>query len=437
MTTDTTSNKRTGGRPRTGTARRMTDRRWQIAVTATLPNGKPKRVFAVIPNSERWSKDTAEKKAAHFSEHPEELLRAAELGATEPEAEGETLDAYSERWLAERELRGLASIANDRGRYAKWIKPELGSMPLARIARRNVEEWVAWLDAKVRAGALSWKTAQNVWGLLGKLFDDATNGKALELRALTEDPSTDVRGPDRGNHKAKCYLHPSEFLALVTCAQIPLDARRAVVLAAYTGLRAAELRALTWGDIDVASGALTVHHAETCGGKEGATKTDRARRFAVEPTLLPMLRTMHAETGGAGRVVELSDHHLARDLRDLLRTAGCKRAELYDDSETRCPLTWHDLRATAGTWWAIRGDSGPVIQDRLGHTDYSMTQRYVRQAAVLRQGFGEVFPELPKCLIARAEDGVSCTSLVHKVPNSSKQRSHLGDSNPRPTVYEW
>ena len=48
-----------GGRPRKGTARRQPDRRWQLGVTVTLPSGKPRRVFAVIPGSAPWSDQTA------------------------------------------------------------------------------------------------------------------------------------------------------------------------------------------------------------------------------------------------------------------------------------------------------------------------------------------------------------------------------------------
>jgi len=128
---------------------------------------------------------------------------------------------------------------------------------------------------------------------------------------------------------------------------------------------------------------------------------------------------MHNETEGQGRVTELpDDYHLARELRAMLQTAGVTRAELFEESATRHPLTWHDLRATAATWWAVRGDSAPQIQDRLGHTDYTMTQHYVRQAAVLRQGFGEVFPALPKCILRGANRSAN-RSMVAQLPETT------------------
>ncbi len=45
---------------------------------------------------------------------------------------------------------------------------------------------------------------------------------------------------------------------------------------------------------------------------------------------------------------------------------------------------------------AVRGDPGEQIKRRTGHTDYATTERYIREAEVLREGFGEVFPALPE-----------------------------------------
>jgi hypothetical protein len=59
-------------------------------------------------------------------------------------------------------------------------------------------------------------------------------------------------------------------------------------------------------------------------------------------------------------------------------------------------IRWHDLRATFGTWLAVAGKSGPGIRDVLGHTQFSMTDKYLRDANAVRGGqFGAPFPPLP------------------------------------------
>lgn len=411
----TQQGERKRGRPRTGSWRRLPDGRIRLEITLPTRLGGG-RTSHIVADSESMTDERAGDLARHFNDNPDELFTPEELAALaaagRAEPRGETVLHYAERWTEERVRRGLATAKEGLGALRHWLPEALATKPLASVTQADARAFVAHLDANVQTGDSSWKTALNVWGLFTKLFDDATNGKVDTLRVLASSPTTGVRGPDRGMRKSKTYLLPSELLALVQCERIPLADRRLVAIAAYTGLRASELRGLTWDDVELASGVVTVHHAVLRDGTETSTKTERARRFALEQTLLPLLRAMRQETGGEGRVVRLGgERDLARSLRSMLRRARIDRPELQQASPTRKPLTWHDLRATAGTWWAVRGDSAPVIQDRLGHTNYAMTQRYVREAAIIREGFGEPFPELPKCLIDGPEKGFSRTIL--------------------------
>src|ERR1035441_2116254 len=84
----------------------------------------------------------------------------------------------------------------------------------SRSARdlRRLEALVTRLDSRVRAGEVSWKNAHNVWGLITRQFSDAQSSKQTDLRvARADNPTTGVRGPDRGARKAKQFLWPSEF----------------------------------------------------------------------------------------------------------------------------------------------------------------------------------------------------------------------------------
>jgi len=114
---------------------------------------------------------------------------------------------------------GLVTVSDDRGRFSKWIAPQLGTLEMGRVVARDLETFVSKLDANVRAGALSWKTAIHVWGLLTKLFD-AHRSKDLALRVRKDNPARDVRGPDRGDDRAGAYLFPVELAALLSCEKI-------------------------------------------------------------------------------------------------------------------------------------------------------------------------------------------------------------------------
>lgn len=261
------------------------------------------------------------------------------------------------------------------------------------------------LDAKIVHGDLAWKTAASCWTLVTSMCADMVTAKKRELRMRKDNPARDVKPPEKGNRKAKQFLHPDEFLQFAACEDVPLRWRRAVALAIYTFTRDGELRALEWtaGDVDLAHGILNVTRAYSeRAGKVETTKTGETRRFAIEPTLMPLLEAMHDEAQGRGPVLPFHERHMTRALRRHLRRAGVRRPELHDDTPTSKAITWHDLRATGLTWMAVRGDDPLKIKQRAGHAAFSTTELYVRLAESVREGFGEPFPALPATILGNA-----------------------------------
>jgi len=343
--------------------------------------------------------------------HEEALAKATELAmnaktTTVPETvvaiarPSETFSAWSERWLAWREKSGLESVRDDRSRLRTHVLPLLASKQMRAIASGHVEDLRDALDEKVRAGDLSWRTAQNVWALVHAAFRDASASKNRALRVRKDNPTAHVEPPDRGTAKAKQYLYPNEFLKLVTCDEVPLRWRRLAAVAVYVAARAAELEGLHWDDVDLVRGVIHVHRSTRRYTRElKKTKTGETRRFAIEPTLLPLLMSLHEETGGTGRVLASTPMpnkcELANGLRLWLAVAGVDRDELFANDATRKWMTFHDLRATGLTWMAVRGDDALRIKQRAGHACFATTERYVREAEAISRGFGEVFPTLP------------------------------------------
>jgi hypothetical protein len=174
-----------------------------------------------------------------------------------------------------------------------------------------------------------------------------------------------------------------------------------IALAVYLYLRAGEVEALRWSDVDLDHGVINVNRGiDRLREKEKSTKGKLARRFAIEENLLPLLRAMKAKADPDARVIRMvCGQSLARILRRYLTFAGVTRPELFVDDETRKPMTFHDLRATGITWMAIRGDDPLKIMRRAGHANFGTTQRYVREAEQLAGRFEAVFPPLPASLL--------------------------------------
>jgi len=314
---------------------------------------------------------------------------------------GETVSKWFERWIKDRGEKGLSAVRTDGSRFRSHVEPVIGQLPMAGVAKADIERLVAKLDADTRGGQ-SWRTSLNGWALARAMFRDASRSKNPSLRVRDDNPCEGVAPPDRGAKKSKQYVMPGEFLALVSCEAVPLRARRLYAIATYLYARPGELEALEWDDLDLQRGTVHIHravHYDT--GETKPVKTQEARRFSVERNLLPLLRALHDARDGRARVLDAEvPKEGAEQLREHLKCAGVTRPDLFASDATRKPMTFYDLRATGITWRAIRGDEPLRIQRAAGHTGFDTTQGYIREAESVREEFGEVFPMLPAELLA-------------------------------------
>lgn len=386
-----------GGRPRTGSTvwcfgKRAGKPHWHVRIT--LNDGRRSPPVPLDPNIPR--DDLAGAKAAART-----MSETARATGAIPVAVQETVSEYAKRWHDWRETRGLTCVKDDRARMTNHVLGQIGALDVRACARRDLERLVEHLDACITAKTLGWKVAGMAWSNVRRMFADACSAKKLDLRVREDNPADHVQGPERGNRKEKQYLWPSEFFALVSCPEVPLRWRRLFALAVYTFARAGEIEALSWDDVSFDTMTVHIHGSVDrvrARGRLKTTKTGLSRRIPLEAELYPLLRMLHDDADGKGRVIRKmpSPGMLSRKLRFYLEKAGVTRAELFaEDDDTRKAITFHDLRATGITWMAARGDDPLRIKQRAGHSAFTTTEGYIREAENLGASFGTVFPALP------------------------------------------
>jgi integrase len=429
-----------GGRPPTGRPKWNPSKKvWQARIIQARPDGSKFEKPVDMPGIAEADKPAAQVLAKRLA------LRAQRIGGV-PEVMPKTVNEYADEWLEEREARGNSTVGHDKSRLTRHVLPVIGTKAMVAVEREDIERVVEALDRKIllpaeHAEHLEWKSASNVWVLVTKMFDDAVNAKKRELRVRDTNPAKEVKGPERGEAKAKQYLYPSEFSKLVNFTdeqKIPLRFRTLYAAAVYTFMRAGEIEALTWDDVDLEHGVIHITKAVDRKTSEvKSTKTGETRRIPIEANLRPMLERLNAErpkgSPGSSRVLWLpDDEDRAIKLREHLLLAGAKRAELFITDRQRKNITFHDLRATGITWSAVRGDDPLRIKQRAGHSSFSTTEGYIREAENLRQGFGEPFPELPIELTGGfgMGFGVSGFPTHPSTRNDSPEKWSKGGSNP-------
>lgn len=196
--------------------------------------------------------------------------------------------------------------------------------------------------------------------------------------------------PEPNPVKARSYLFPSEDLALLRHAEIPLVKRLYIGVAHREGPRRGNLVTLTWSclllDFEDGSGYLTLDH----------TKNGRDANWALDPGTAEALRqwkkTCPSKTYvfpelalPQARRRQLQDRpmhvsHFSDELRAWLRECGVDRPKLFERNEHRIPLRAHDLRASFVTLALANGKSEAWVTMRTGHTTSAMLNRYRRDA---------------------------------------------------------
>jgi len=423
-----------GGRKPTGTIQKTSDGRWRARITLADGTRRWLPPFAK-GTSEAMAREKATKAA-------QDALRLGLCSTTAVKVDRRELakrakascDAWVELWNQEREDRGLTSARDSKAHWETHLKATLGTKHPGRWTPVDFQRLSADLDVKVQASAISWKTASNIWGTATKMADDARNSKLSAIRCRADNPAEGVRGPYRGEKTARQYLYPSEFVQLMACDDVPLKWKRVVAVAIYSYARLGELRALNWDDVDLERGLISVTKAmdRTTGGLK-STKSKSPRLVPVEPELLQMLQAMFDERGQRVHVIDLpSERDMSRGLRRWLKRAGVNRPGLTASGPSVRPIRFHDMRATGLTWMAVRGDEPLRIQSRAGHTSFSTTQGYIREADVLRDGFGLPFPALPATVLAGVSSTGFCPPCGKTSGNIEKYWRGGRDSNPRP-----
>ena len=239
------------------------------------------------------------------------------------------------------------------------LAPFFRHTDLRDIEVEKVEQYKAVALTKVGP-----KTVNNHLGVLGSLFAAATRWGYCEVNPVravrrVRTPPDEFRFWEREDSEA--------FLAVVLRDEP--EWHPLFHCALHTGLRAGELFALTWVDVDFRTGRLHVRRNWT-HGHLGTPKSGRQRSIPLSDDLREVLLA-HKKAGKGTELVfpaprggYLNSNKVKRHLWRGIEEAGVQR------------VTFHELRHSFASQLVIGGAPIKVVQELLGHADISMTMRY-------------------------------------------------------------
>jgi integrase len=282
---------------------------------------------------------------------------------------GEVCDLY----LAEGcETKKASTIATDKGRIERHIKPLLGKKRIGEITRPDVEKFMRDVAAGKTAADVKTKargraiveggkgTATRTVGLLGGIISFAVS---RQLRA--DNP---VRGVKRYvDKKGETFLSAAE-LGRIGAALTAVEAEGAnpsavaiIRLLAFTGARKSEIAGLRWSEVDLGRGYLRLGDSKT-GAK-------------VIPIGGPACEVLASVTAMEGSEFVFPASSGGRQFQGVERVWHKVRVAAGLPN-----LRLHDLRHSFASVGLARGDALPVIGAILGHADVKTTSRYAHLA---------------------------------------------------------
>ena len=284
-----------------------------------------------------------------------------------------TLGGYLEKWMeaSRSRFRPRTTYLYD-GVIRQHIVPYIGDIKLKDLRPDHIQ---SLYTARMKDG-VGVRTIHLMHAILHRALD-----QAMRWGLITRNPTDAVDKPSLKTGEMK-VLEPGQVATLLEAAR-PGHQEALYYLAVTTGLREGELLGLRWSDLDWETGRLQVQRQLQYVPGQGKVfsepKSSAGRRsIMLGATALEKLRE-HREHQHMQRLFA-GDRWQENDLMFTCFHGGpidpCNLLQSFKRLLKRAGLPeirFHDLRHTAATLMLKEGVHPKIVQERLGHSNISLT----------------------------------------------------------------
>ena len=334
-------------------------RRFEVRYLKPDGRSSRKRGFARKKDAELWMAEhvTAAKASDMFVSHEAGMVTVGQL---------------YEQFVAERSPIWKPSQAHTvDSRWRTHISPVFGDIPVSKITRAMLQDWVSGL-AERRSASLTCTTANILSGVLDLAVQD---------RRITRNPMDGVTLPRRPRKKAvRTYLTAPQLMRLADeCLRgrrLGVQRRALVLLLGFCGLRWGEMCALRVGDVDYCRGRVEVRSNLVrvgTGWVEGSPKNGEVRSVPMPQVVAEAMRVVTEGRDPEERVFAGPD---GEPPRPQSVTGARSNRTWYASALRRAGVPMvspHELRHTAASIAVHAGANVKALQRMLGHATASMT----------------------------------------------------------------
>jgi integrase len=351
-------------------------------VKLRLPDGtQPRRPLGKV-----WSR-RSQPPPGYLTRRQAEARLAAILSGDDPLVNIEPAGARDTVTFKQATEEWLRYLEHDRGRkhstlvdYRSNVRAHLLSyfgegVDVETIDTTTVEEFKDTLLAR----GLAHRTVRKVLLALNGVLERAKRRGWIDANPCAAAEKVSVRHSKEYN-----VLSGEEVHAVVRAAPTE-QIGHIIIIAAFSGLRMGEVRALRWRDVDFTASVIHVRRSYV-QHLEGTPKSHEVRSVPMSDQVARVLDEVSRES----EFTELGDRvfpdplgqplsdYMIRDkgLFPALAAAGIDRTDRVR-FPARKGFVFHDLRHTFGTLCASEGIELVKIKDWMGHADIQTTMIYV------------------------------------------------------------
>jgi integrase len=320
-------------------------------------------------------------------------LHEVREGIHTPASVSKTVEEAWDQWLADCEANNLeyGTILQRRQHLNHHVKPFIGRIKLSALTVPRANQFITELRDNGRSGAMRRKVLTNLKTMLtfAQKQGWVSQNVARTIRLKGDDRA--APGPLR---EGVDFPSRAELKAMMEAA--PARWRPLLVTAMFTGMRASELRGLTWADVDFDSGTIHVRQRADAWKKIGNPKSKAGKRdIPLATIVVNTLRQWKGDNdepkapicpkgelglvfpNGRGNVETLPNIY-KRFWKPLQLACGLTVDSGRKDAEGETILDarygFHMLRhAAASLFIAYLGWSPKRVQTVMGHSSINMT----------------------------------------------------------------
>lgn len=286
-----------------------------------------------------------------------------------------TFHEFSSEWFeAKRQEIRPNTASSYRNDLTNHLLPFFAKHTLPQITIQEVDRY---RNLKVREGKLRARSINMHLALLAQILE-----VAVEYGHIDPNPASGRRRRLKTDRRRPVHLDTVEQIQVLLEAAGRLDEdsrttgrRAAISVMMFAGLRAEEVGALDWRDVDLANGRLQVGRAKTAAG---------VREVDLLPILRDELLALKVASGKAAPsdpvfVTSTARRRDRHNLRQRVVAPVVRAADevLGERGANPLPsgLSPHKLRHTYASLLVALGNDPAYVMGQLGHTDPAFTLR--------------------------------------------------------------